>query len=288
MSVANVSLTKPQNASKAGLSPAMAFLGKKLFTTKKYEFARATLSTPGKIIGSALTLAAGGLAVKTLYDYVMDVADSAWNKITYLGSAAACGVLALTSFISSNVAENYKVITPEERLKDSQFKEDVFRTVVSSVLQRFNTPKGVNSDLQGQHFENINNFFKFLNFEDKRSIIELPYYSMKVKFTSDQEFYLEPLDDNQFILSDNKSRHKYTLRLEMSSNSDENANPYKDLFNVYILAKRFNDTGDYKQVGGPYPVSLESLDKWLNLDIMKQYDESSNKATQGRLKKIAQ
>lgn len=277
MSVASVSSVKPQNP-KAGLSPAMAFLGKRLFTTKKYEFARATLSTPGKIIGSTLALAGAGLALKTLYDYVMDIADSTWNKIAYLGSSAVCGALSLASFISSNVSENYKISTPEERIKDPIFKEEVFKSVTSSVSQRLKTPLEINQDILGERFESFDSFINFLGCADKSKVIELPYYSLRVKFVSNTKFNIEPIDDNQYIFTDNRSRHKYTLRCQFDLYSFEDQDPLKASFDVYILAKKFNDTGDFKEVsgGGPYSVSVPVLDNWLELNFSTSLDESNS------------
>ena len=234
MSAASVSSVKPQNPSKAGLSPAMAFLGKKLFTTKKYEFAKATLSTPGKIIGSTLALASAGLALKTLYDYVMDITDSTWNKIAYLGSSALCGVLSLGSYISSNVSENYKVLSPEERLKDPIFKEELYKTITLSIQQRLKMPTGVNRDVAGERFESLSEFIKFLGSSDKSKAIELPYYSMKIKFISEHNFIIEPIDDNQFIYTDNKYRYKYTLRCQFDLYLLDFDNPTSKPFDVYI------------------------------------------------------
>lgn len=273
MSVASVGAVKTQNP-KAGLSPAMVFLGKKLFAAKKNEFVNSTLSTPGKIIGSTLALAGTGFALKTLYDYVMDITDSTWNKVAYLGSSALCGVLSLGAFISSNVSENYKISTPEERLKDRNFKEEVFRNVTSSILKTFKTPREINEDVTSGYFESIERFAEALSFADKSKTTNLPYYSMKLNFITSNKFNIEPIDDNHYIYRDNKSRHNYTLRFQFDIYSFDDYETNKIPFDVYILAKPFNNNDDdYKQVGGPYSLTISDLDNWLDLNIPYSQEE---------------
>ena len=250
-----------------GLCPAMQFIGKRIISPKTNKVAAATFGTPGKIIGSIFALGGATLALKTLYDYIMDISDSTLNKTMYLGGAAVSWMIGLTSHILSNVAENYKPISPEERIKDDRFRKILFDKSISGILEKCSSPVNERSAEPDMTFSSIDDFISQIVFLIENKAVAFPHYSISV--AKDNDFlYVEPLDGSSCIHYDEKTGHNYALRFIFKFSELENKLGPKLPVEAVVLAKKNSDTNFIEVKNSKYKTNIRDLQNWLGKKIL--------------------